>query len=93
MRWTSLGLTLIEAMQLGMPAVALATTEAVEAVPPGCGVASTDVERLCDALRAYARDPERARADGMRARSYALERYGLPRFLRAWDRVIGEVAA
>src|SRR3954449_10993603 len=32
-RWTSLGLSLIEAMHLGMPVVALATTEAPEAVP------------------------------------------------------------
>ena len=33
-RWTSLGLSLLEAMHLGMPVVALATTEVVEAVPP-----------------------------------------------------------
>jgi hypothetical protein len=91
MRWTSLGLSLIEAMQLGMPVVALATTEAVEAVPPDCGVVSTDVERLCDALRAYAADRERARADGLRGRAYALERYGIERFLRAWDSLFVEV--
>ena len=36
-RWTSLGLSLIEAMHLGMPVVAVATTEAVEAVPPAAG--------------------------------------------------------
>ena len=93
MRWTSLGLALIEAMHLGMPVVALATTEAVEAVPPGCGVVSTDVERLCAALRAYRDDPARARADGLRARAYARERYGLERFLRAWDALLAEVAA
>lgn len=91
MRWTSLGLALIEAMHMGMPIVALATTEAVEAVPPGCGVVSTDVARLCAALRHYARDPDAARADGERARAYALERYGLARFLRAWDAVLTEV--
>ena len=33
-RWTSLGLSLIEAMYLGMPVVALGTTEVSEAVPP-----------------------------------------------------------
>jgi len=93
MRWTSLGLGLIEAMQLGMPVVALATTEAVEAVPPGCGVISTDVERLCDALRRYANDAARARADGERARAYALERYGLERFLRAWDALFAAALA
>jgi glycosyltransferase involved in cell wall biosynthesis len=92
-RWTSLGLTLIEAMQLGMPVVALATTEAVEAVPAGCGTISTDVERLCDALRRYAADPAAARADGGRAREYALARYGLDSFLRAWDALFAEVVA
>ena len=93
MRWTSLGLALLEAMHLGMPIVALATTEAVEAVPAGCGVVSNDIERLCGALRAYASEPDRAREDGRRARAFALERYGLQRFLDAWDRLITEVAA
>jgi hypothetical protein len=92
MRWTSLGLSLVEAMHLGMPVVALATTETVEAVPVGCGVISTDVERLCVALRTYAEDLEAARADGRRARAYALERYGLRKFLRAWDVLFTEVA-
>lgn len=93
MRWTSLGLSLIEAMQLGMPVVALATTEAIEAVPGGCGVISTDVERLCYALRHYTRDIAVARADGARARAYALERYGLGKFLRTWDALLTEVAS
>jgi len=93
MRWTSLGLSLIEAMMLGMPIVALATTEAVEAVPPGCGVVSTDVDRLCAALRTYANDPEAAREDGRRACAYASRRFALSRFLRAWDDAIAEATA
>ncbi len=93
MRWTSLGLALIEAMQLGMPVVALATTEAAEAVPMGCGTISTDVERLCDALRRYAADPSLARADGERARAHALARYGLQRFLDSWNALFAEVIA
>jgi glycosyltransferase involved in cell wall biosynthesis len=93
LRWTSLGLSLLEAMMLGMPAVALGTTEAFEAVPRDCGVVSTDVERLCAALRAYAHEPDRAREDGVRARAYACRRYGLARFLDAWDDVIAEVTA
>jgi glycosyltransferase involved in cell wall biosynthesis len=91
MRWTSLGLSLIEAMHLGMPIVALASTDVVEAVPPGCGTISTDVDRLCMALERYRADAECARADGERARAYALERYGLSRFLRAWDALLAEV--
>jgi glycosyltransferase involved in cell wall biosynthesis len=91
-RWTSLGLSLIEAMQLGMPVVALATTEAPEAVPAGAGVASTRVDRLGEAVRGFLREPERARDAGLAARSHALERFGLARFLADWDDVLAEVA-
>jgi glycosyltransferase involved in cell wall biosynthesis len=54
---------------------------------------STDVDRLRDALRRYGDDPASARADGLRARAYALERYGLRRFLAAWDRLFSEVTS
>ncbi len=91
-RWTSLGLSLIEAMQLGMPVVALATTETPEAVPPEAGVVSTDVDVLAGALRRFAADPEEAREMGAAARGVALARYGLDRFLADWDRILTEVA-
>ncbi|WP_343946977.1 glycosyltransferase, partial [Pseudonocardia zijingensis] len=45
-RWTSLGLSLIEAMMLGMPVAVLATTEAARAVPPDAGVLATDPDLL-----------------------------------------------
>lgn len=92
-RWTSLGLSLLEAMHLGMPVVALATTEAVEAVPAGCGVLSTRPEVLAEGLRRYLDEPETAARDGARARAAALDRYGLKRFLDDWDSLITEVAA
>ena len=91
-RWTSLGLSLLEAMQLGMPVVALGTTEVAEAVAPGAGVVSTNVDVLVDALRAYLDDPARAARDGATARAAALERYGLERFLADWDRTLADVA-
>jgi glycosyltransferase involved in cell wall biosynthesis len=90
-RWTSLGLSLLEAMHLGMPVVALATTEAVEAVPPGAGVLSTRPEMLAEAARRYLAEPEAAAEDGARARQAALGRYGLKRFLNDWERVMTEV--
>lgn len=90
-RWTSLGLALIEAMMLGLPVVALAATEAVEAVPPEAGVVSTRVDVLADALRGFADDPERAAQAGKAARAAALSRYGLDRFLRDWDQLLEEV--
>jgi glycosyltransferase involved in cell wall biosynthesis len=92
-RWTSLGLSLIEALHLGMPVVALATTEAVEAVPAQAGVISTSVDVLASAARRFLRDPEAARAAGEAARAFARERYGLERFLADWDDLLMEVTA
>jgi hypothetical protein len=92
-RWTSLGLSLIEAMHLGMPVVALATTEVPEAVPPCAGFVSNRLDVLTSGLRRLGRDPHLAREMGEFARAYALERYGLARFLRDWDQVLEEVTA
>jgi hypothetical protein len=91
-RWTSLGLSLIEAMHLGMPVVALATTEVPEAVPHEAGVVSTRVDVLARALRLFVEDPDAARDAGKAARAAALSRYGLERFLSDWDDVLMEVA-
>ena len=74
-RWTSLGLSLIEAMLLGMPVVALATTEVPDAVPPGTGVVTNDVDALVAAVRRLHLDDGWATALGAAARERALERY------------------
>jgi hypothetical protein len=91
MRWTSLGLSLLEAMFLGMPVIALAATEAVRAVPAGAGVVSADVSELVDAARWLLDEPDQARAMGVRAREAVQTRYGLTRFLSDWDRLLEEV--
>jgi hypothetical protein len=93
MRWTSLGLSLLEAMHLGMPVVALATTEAAEAVPPEAGVVSTRVDVLADTVGRLMADPLEARRMGKAAREAVLARYSLDRFLRGWDRLLTEVSA
>ena len=90
-RWTSLGLSLLEAMHLGMPVVALGTTEVHEAVPVQAGVVSTKVDVLTDAMRRMIDDPDEAAERGNAARAVALERYGLDRFLADWDDVLEEV--
>lgn len=90
-RWTSLGLSLLEAMHLGMPVVALGTTEAYEAVPAAAGVVSTDVDRLAGALRRFVGDQDAAREAGVAAREAALGRYGLARFLADWDDLLREL--
>jgi len=89
-RWTSLGLSLLEAMHLGMPVLALATTEALRAVPPGTGVISTDVDELRRAGRAFLHEPEWAKEVGAQGRAHVLANYGLPAFLTRWDEVLAE---
>jgi Glycosyl transferases group 1 len=89
-RWTSLGLSLLEAMHLGMPVVALGTTEVREAVPPEAGAVSTDVDALTGALAQLIADPAEARERGRAARAAALGRYGLERFLADWDALMQE---
>jgi glycosyltransferase involved in cell wall biosynthesis len=92
-RWTSLGLSLLEAMHLGMPVVALGTTEVHEAVPAEAGVVSTKLDVLAGALRRLVADPDEARERGRAARAAAVERYGLERFLADWDAVLHQVCA
>jgi glycosyl transferase family 1 len=92
-RWTSLGLSLIEAMHLGLPIVAVGATAVPDAVPPEAGVVSADIDHLVGATFALLHDHDRARAMGERARVVARERFGLDRFLTEWDACLEEVAA
>ena len=87
-RWTSLGLSLLEAMHLAMPVVVLGTTEAFEAVPPEAGAVSTRLDVLEQTLARLVADPDEARERGQVARAAALARYGLDRFLADWDEVL-----
>jgi len=87
-RWTSLGLSLLEAMSLGMPVIALAATEAPRAVPPEAGTISTDVDALIAAADLLLRDPERARVQGVAAREFAQSRYGMDRFRDSWNAML-----
>ena len=90
-RWTSLGLSLLEAMYLGMPVVALATTEVVEAVPADAGVLSTRVDVLAEALRTFLADGDLARHTGLAGRAVAGRRYSLDRFITDWDQLLKEM--
>ncbi len=92
-RWTSLGLALLEAMHLGMPVVVLGTTEAARAVPAEAGAISTNVEDLVRAAARLVQDPAEARQRGNLAREVALERYGLEAFLHAWDELLDDLAS
>ena len=91
-RYTSLGLSVIEAMMMGMPVVALATTEMPEVIHDGVhGYIATDVQRLVSRMQALLKDRSLAAHLGSKARELALERFSVARFTADWDRVLREV--
>lgn len=86
MRYTSLPLAVIEAMTIGMPVVALATTELPAVIEDGVtGFVSCDPERLYGGMRRLLDDHDLARQMGANARRVAAARFGLDRFRRDWD--------
>ncbi len=85
-RWTSLGLAIIEAMMVGLPIVGLATTELVTVIRNGeSGFLDTDPLALVEPMRELMDDPATARRMGQKARAYAEERFGITRFARDWE--------
>src|SRR5579883_3520193 len=94
MRYTSLPLAVIEAMTLGMPVVALATTELPAVIENGrTGYVSCDLDYLVDRMRALLADPAEARRLGANARAVARARFGLDRFSRDWNAAFARAAA
>jgi glycosyltransferase involved in cell wall biosynthesis len=86
MRYTSLPLAVIEAMTIGMPVVALATTELPTVVEDGVtGYVSCDVGELVEHMRSLLADPVEARRLGANARAVARARFGLDRYIRDWN--------
>jgi glycosyltransferase involved in cell wall biosynthesis len=93
-RYTSLGLSIIEAMMVGLPIVGLATTELVTVVQNGVnGFVDTRPERLADAMRALLKDPAEAGRLGEAARRTAEERFNIGRFIDDWLQALREVTA
>ena len=91
-RWTSLPLAVCEAMTIGLPIVALATTEMVTVVEDGVsGFVDTDVDRLVRAMQDLVGDPSLAAELGRAARRRALERFSIDRFVDDWDSTLRHV--
>lgn len=85
-RWTSLGLAIIEAMMVGLPIVGLATTELVTVIRNGeSGYLATDPEHLLEPMQQLLSEPGEARRLGACARQIAFERFGIERFARDWE--------
>ena len=90
-RYTSLGLAVVEAMTAGLPIVALATTELPTVIRNEVnGYIDTRPRRLVDVMKWLLEDPDTARRWGAAARETALSRFGMPRFIAEWDAVLAE---
>lgn len=84
-RYTSLGLAVIEAMMVGLPVAGLATTEMVTVIRDGVsGVLHTDVSYLIKKMRELLGDKQLAAGLGKEGQRTALERFDIDRFTQDW---------
>lgn len=90
-RYTSLPLSVLEAMEIGLPVVALATTELVTVIKDGeNGFIDTNVENLIRRMRWLLTNPDEARLIGEDGRRTVRERFGLKRFVEDWEAAFEE---
>jgi glycosyltransferase involved in cell wall biosynthesis len=93
-RYSSLGLAVIEAMMAGMPIVALATAEMATVIDNGVsGFTDTKLAALVEKMHELLRDPGLARQLGDGARRRARERFSIERFSADWDTALRDVAS
>ncbi len=92
MRYTSLPLAVVEALTIGMPVVALATTELPTVIENGVhGYISNDIETLIEHMRVLLSHPEEAKRLGNQAKQLARDRFGMERFVRDWNKTFAQV--
>jgi glycosyltransferase involved in cell wall biosynthesis len=78
-------------MEIGLPVVALATTELVTVIRDGeNGFIDTNVENLISSMRRLLADPEEARRVGEAGRRTVHERFNLERFVVDWEAAFEE---
>jgi glycosyltransferase involved in cell wall biosynthesis len=84
-RYTSLGLSVCEAMMTGVPMVGLATTEMVVTVKNDySGYVHTSVDFLIDKMKMLLKNPEKAMELGRGAKETAIEKFNIERFKKDW---------
>ncbi|OON62555.1 LPS biosynthesis transferase [Massilia sp. KIM] len=91
-RYTSMGLSAIEAMLAGVPVVGLATTELATVIENGrSGYVDTRLDALVCGMRHLLRDHGLARRLGQGARARARARFGIGRFVADWQAALARV--
>lgn len=93
-RYTSLGLSVIEAMMVGVPVVGLATTEMVTAIDNGVtGFVHTDINYLIDKMHLLLNDTSLATTLGKAGQLAANERFNIQRFVYDWEETFKDVVS
>jgi glycosyltransferase involved in cell wall biosynthesis len=91
-RYTSLGLSICEAMMIGMPVIGLATTEMSAAIQNDVtGYVDTNIDHLIEYMKDLLYYPAKAKQLSEAALRYALEHYNIERFARDWDSVFTHI--
>ena len=91
-RYSSLGLGVIEAMMAGLPVVSFATAEMATVIENGVsGYTATSLEPLLGHMQALLGDPGLARHLGEGARRTARDRFSIGRFSSDWDAALRHV--
>jgi glycosyltransferase involved in cell wall biosynthesis len=79
-------------MTIGMPVVALATTELPAVIQNGVhGYISCDIDELIERMQGLLADHDHARRLGANAQALARERFGIERFARDWNGAFAQV--
>jgi len=92
-RYTSLGLAVVEAMSIGMPVIGLATTELSTVIRNGGnGYVDTRIDTLVDVMRRLIAQPQTAMRWGRAAARTAQERFGIGRFVTDWEAALRDVS-
>ena len=93
-RYTSLGLAVLEAMMAGVPVVGMATTEMVTVFKNGVsGFIHTDLFYLVNKMRLLLEQKELAEQIGKEGKKIAMQRFNIKRFTDDWERLLRRVAA
>jgi glycosyltransferase involved in cell wall biosynthesis len=91
-RYTSLGLSVCEAMLLGMPVIGIASTEMARTIENGIsGYVDTDIDNLMEHMKILLKDRMLAKRLGQGARAYAQKRFNIGRFVRDWNAALSYV--
>ncbi len=87
-RWTSLGLAVLEAMGAGLPIVALASTEYTTVVKDGInGFIHTNTDYLIEKMQWLLENKLAAATMGNEARQIIIQRFNITRFVNEWEAV------